>query len=169
LLFNNEIYGLTKGQVSPTSRPGTRSPSSPAGSVDRPVDPLRFALGAGARFVARSYDVAQSGLVETLRRARAHRGTSFVEILQNCIVYNDGIFDGVTAKAVAADAQIHVEHGRPLLFGAERQRGLRLDPRTLSLQSVVIGEDGVTEDDILVHDETNPVIAGLLAGLSGPA
>ena len=111
LLFNNEIYGLTKGQVSPTSRTGTRSPSSPKGSGDRPVNPLRFALGAGARFIARSYDVAQAELVETFKRARAHRGTSFVEILQNCIVYNDGIFDGVTSKAVAADAQVHVEHG----------------------------------------------------------
>jgi 2-oxoglutarate ferredoxin oxidoreductase subunit beta len=169
LLFNNEIYGLTKGQASPTSRIGTRSPSSPKGSGDRPVNPLRFALGAGARFVARSYDVAQAELVETFKRARAHRGTSFVEILQNCIVYNDGIFNGVTAKAVAADAQVHVEHGKPLLFGAERQRGLRVDPRTLELQAVTLGEDGVTEADILVHDETNPVIAGMLAGLSGPA
>jgi len=95
LLFNNEIYGLTKGQTSPTSRLGTRSPTTPEGSLDRPVHAVPFALGAGGRFIARSYDVAQRELVELFTRARAHTGTAFIEILQNCIVYNDGIYDGI--------------------------------------------------------------------------
>lgn len=168
LLFNNEIYGLTKGQMSPTSRLGTVSPSSPKGSSDRPVHALSFALGAGARFVARSYDVAQPHMIATLKRAHAHRGTSFVEILQNCIVYNADVFADITDKSVAADAQIHVTHGEPLKFGKDMGKGLRLDPRTLQLEAVTIGPDGVTEDDILVHDETNPVLAGLIANMAPP-
>ena len=126
LLFNNEIYGLTKGQYSPTSRPGMRSPSSPGGSLERPVSPAAFALGAGARFVARSVDTLQKHLVEVLKQAHANRGASFVEIFQNCIVYNDEVFAGFTDRSVAADAQIHVEDGKPLTFGADRRRGLRL-------------------------------------------
>ncbi len=168
LLFNNEIYGLTKGQMSPTSRMGTRSPSSPKGSADRPVNAVKFALGAGARFVARSYDVAQKHMVETLTRAHGHDGTSFVEILQNCIVYNDGVFEDVTDKKTAANAQVHVKHGEPLLFGEDNSRGLRLNPASLALEAVTIGEGGVTVEDIIVHDETNPTLAGLLAGLEGP-
>jgi 2-oxoglutarate ferredoxin oxidoreductase subunit beta len=99
LLFNNEIYGLTKGQYSPTSQTGTRSPSTPAGSVETPVSAAAFAFGAGARFVARSVDTMQKHLVEVLKRAQAHRGTSFLEIFQNCIVYNDEVFSGFTAKS----------------------------------------------------------------------
>ena len=167
LLFNNEIYGLTKGQVSPTSRLGTRSPSSPDGSGDRPVHALRFALGSGARFVARSYDVAQAHMVETLTQAHGFRGTSFVEILQNCIVYNDEVFAGVTDKKQGADHQIHVSHGEPLVFGKEKDRGLVFDMSTYSLKAVTIGHDGITEQDILVHDETNRVLAGLLADMDG--
>jgi len=169
LLFNNEIYGLTKGQASPTSRVGTVTPSSPAGSHDRPVHALSFALGAGARFVARSYDVNAAHMGPTLERAHAHKGTSFVEILQNCIVYNADIWDDVTDKKVAGEAQIHVEHGRPLIFGKENDKGLVLDTKSLSLKSVILGEDGVTEADILVHDETNKVLAGLLAAMDGHA
>ena len=122
LLFNNEIYGLTKGQYSPTSRPGTRSPSSPGGSLDQPVSPASFALGAGARFVARAIDT-QKQLVDVLKAAYDHRGASFVEIFQNCIVYNDEVFASFTEKNVAADAQLHVEHGKPLIFGADRPAG----------------------------------------------
>src|SRR5512132_70632 len=168
LLFNNEIYGLTKGQYSPTSRPGTRSPSSPGGSVEQPVSPALFALGAGARFVARAIDTLQKHLVEVLKQAYAHRGASFVEIFQNCIVYNDEVFAGFTAKSVAQDAQIHVEHGRPLLFAGGR-RGLRLAPGKLELQAVTIGEGGVTEAAILVHDETNRTLATMLAAMQPPA
>jgi 2-oxoglutarate/2-oxoacid ferredoxin oxidoreductase subunit beta len=168
LLFNNEIYGLTKGQYSPTSRTGTRSPSSPLGSVELPVVPALFALGAGARFVARAVDTQIPHLIATLKRAHAHRGASFVEIFQNCVVYNDGVFDEFTARAVAPERQLLAEHGRPLLFGRDNRRGLRLRPGSLDLQVVTVGEDGVTEADILVHDETSRTLATLLASLATP-
>ena len=129
LLFNNEIYGLTKGQYSPTSRLGTRSPSTPQGSVDAPVNATVFALGAGARFVARSVDTNQKHLPEMLKRAHAHRGASFLEIIQNCIVYNDGAFSGWTDKAAAADSQILVEHGEKLIFGKDGDKGPPSRPR----------------------------------------
>jgi 2-oxoglutarate/2-oxoacid ferredoxin oxidoreductase subunit beta len=162
ILFNNEIYGLTKGQYSPTSRRGTRSPSTPEGSVEHPVSPCAFALGAGARFVARAVDTLQPHLVGVLRRAHEHRGASFVEVIQNCVVFNDGVFDAFTAKDVAPDAQIHVEHGKPLIFGAGRDRGLRLKPGKLELEVVPLA------DDVLVHDQTNRVLAQLLATLEPP-
>ena len=168
LLFNNEIYGLTKGQYSPTSRLGTRSPSTPQGSVDAPVNATVFALGAGARFVARSVDTNQKHLPQVLKRAHAHSGASFVEIIQNCIVYNDGAFSGWTDRAAAADSQIQVEHGKKLVFGKDGDRGLRLDPGTLSLEVVGIGENGIGEDDILVHDETNRTLANLLGAMEHP-
>jgi 2-oxoglutarate ferredoxin oxidoreductase subunit beta len=165
LLFNNEIYGLTKGQFSPTSRLGTKSPSSPKGSVDHPVNAVRFALGSGARFVARAADVAQPHLVATLKRAHQNKGTSFVEILQNCIVFNKDVFADVTDKKTAADKQLLLEDGQPMIFGKDKNKGLKLNTETLALDVVSIGEDGVTEDDILVHDEKNLVVANLLAAL----
>jgi len=168
LLFNNEIYGLTKGQYSPTSRPGTKSPSTPGGSLDNPVSPCAFALGAGARFVARAIDTQQARLVETLKRAHAHRGASFIEIFQNCVVYNDGVFDDFIEKSVAPDKQIHVQHEQPLRFGADGRQGLRLVPGRLELEVVTVGENGVGENDLLVHDETNHALASLLAGLRPP-
>ncbi len=168
LLFNNEIYGLTKGQYSPTSRLGTRSPSTPLGSVDAPISACAFALGAGARFIARGIDTALKQLPGTLTRAHEHKGASFVEIFQNCIVYNDDVFASFTDKSVAADMQIHVEHGKPLIFGKDQNKGLRLNTKTLKLEIVVIGENGVTEDDILVHDETNRSLANLLVALQPP-
>ena len=169
LLFNNEIYGLTKGQYSPTSRVGTRSPSSPTGSLETPVSATAFALGAGARFVARAVDTAQAHLPEVLRRAHAHRGTSFVEIFQNCIVYNDGVHAAFTGRAAAADMQVLVEHGKPLVFGKDRDKGLRLKPGALALEVVRLGEDGVGEADILVHDERNHALAAMLTALQPPA
>ena len=168
LLFDNEIYGLTKGQYSPTSRTGTKSPSTPTGSLENPVSAARFALGAGARFVARAVDTEQKNLPGILRRAHDFRGTGFVEIFQNCIVYNDGVFEEFTARDVAGDRQVHVEHAEPLIFGKERDKGLRLDAATLSLEVVEIGKNGVGESDILVHDETNPALAALLAGMEPP-
>jgi 2-oxoglutarate ferredoxin oxidoreductase subunit beta len=168
LLFNNEIYGLTKGQYSPTSRQGTQSPSTPQGSIEHPVSACAFALGAGARFVARAVDTQQAQLVEVLKRAHAHRGASFVEIFQNCVVYNDGVFDDFTAKEVAPDAQLPVQHGQPLLFGKDKRRGLRLDPRRLALEVVTVGEGGVTAADVLIHDQTNRTLAGMLAALEPP-
>ncbi|PCJ60177.1 MAG: 2-oxoacid:ferredoxin oxidoreductase subunit beta [Rhodospirillaceae bacterium] len=168
LLFNNEIYGLTKGQASPTSRRGTRSPSTPMGSVDDPVSPAAFALGAGARFVARGIDTQQKLLPDLFLRAHAHAGASFIELFQNCIVYNDGVFNEFTEKTVAEDHQIHVAHGKPLRFGKDGNRGLRLKPASLDIEIVTIGENGVTEDDILVHDETNRNLANLLASMQPP-
>ncbi len=170
VLFNNEIYGLTKGQYSPTSRKGTKSPSTPQGSVEYPVSACGFALGAGARFVARSVDTLQSHLVGVLKRAHAHRGASFVEVMQNCVVFNDGVFEHFTGKDVAADNQIAVEHGKPLLFGAQRNRGLRLKPGKLELEVVTVGEgeNGVTSGDILVHDEANRALAQTLVTMEPP-
>jgi len=169
LLFNNEIYGLTKGQYSPTSRVGTRTPSTPGGSLDTPVSAGAFALGAGARFFARSVDTLQKHLPEVLKRAKAHKGASLVEIFQNCIVYNDGAFDGFTARDVAADRQLLLEHGKPMLFGKNTDKGLRLADRKLALEVVTLGENGITEADVLVHDETDRAMAGLLAAMQPPA
>lgn len=169
LLFNNEIYGLTKGQVSPTSKRGTLSPTTPRGSVSNPISPALVALGAGGRFVARSIDVSQAHLVEVIRKAHAHRGTSFVEIFQNCIVFNDGTFKDFTAREAAPGAQLQVEHGQPLLFGADRGRGIRMKPGTWQLEVVELGVEGITEEDVLVHDETDRTLATLLASLEPPA
>ena len=138
LLFNNEIYGLTKGQYSPTSRVGTRSPSTPFGSVDRPVTPCAFALGSGARFIARGIDVHKN-LPEVLKAAHAHRGASFVEIYQNCVVYNDDVFAGFTERDVAAEKQLWLKPGEKMLF-ADGTKGLALDVERLCLK-VVDGDD----------------------------
>ena len=168
LLFNNQIYGLTKGQYSPTSKRGTRSPSSPQGSVDNPVSAGAFAMGAGARFVARIVDIDLKRMPDLLKRARVHRGASFVEIFQNCVVYNDNVFGDFTDKEVADDRQLFVEHGQPLLFGEENEKGLRLDPKNLRLEVVEVGTNGVTVDDVLVHDETNRTLASLLIDMEPP-
>jgi 2-oxoglutarate ferredoxin oxidoreductase subunit beta len=159
LLFNNEIYGLTKGQASPTSRTGTKSPSTPFGSVDRPVNPCAFALGAGGCFIARTIDTAQKNIPTILKRAHAHKGTSFVEIYQNCIVYNDDVFAAFTDKKNAAGTQLWIEHGKPLLF-ANGTKGLRLNTATVELEVIDIVE-GATEV-VLIHDETNRMLAQLL-------
>ncbi len=169
LLFNNEIYGLTKGQVSPTSRVGTKSPTSPRGSIAHPLSPVAVALGAGARFVARAIDIDQKHLIEVFTAAHAHRGASFVEIFQNCPVYNDDVFHDFTDRANAPDTQLHVEHGKPLRYGKDGNRGIRIKPGALDVEAVVIGQDGVTEDDILIHDQTNKTLASLLGTLKPPA
>ena len=158
LLFNNEIYGLTKGQYSPTSRVGTRSPSTPLGSVDRPANPCAFALGSGARFVARAIDVHKN-LVGVLKAAYAHQGTAFCEIFQNCIVYNDDVFAPFTQKANAAGAQLWVEHGKPLLF-AGGTKGLVLNTATLTLDVVDVVDGDVSA--LVVHDQTNRSLAHML-------
>ncbi len=168
LLFNNEIYGLTKGQYSPTSRIGTRSPSTPRGSVDLPLSPSVFALGAGATFVARSVDTQQKHMPGVLQAAHAHKGASFVELFQNCIVYNDAVFDYFTDRSVVADQQIEVIHAEPLIYGKDRDKGLRLAAGGLGLETVTLGEDGVTEADLLVHDEGNRTLATLLAEMQAP-
>lgn len=168
LLFNNEIYGLTKGQFSPTSRVGTTSPSTPNGSIDLPLRPCTFAIGAGARFVARSIDTETKHMTPLLERAHEHKGASFVEIYQNCPVYNDGIFDYIKDKKNAAESRLLLENGSPMTFGSDNQKGIRLDAKTVCLEVVTIGEDGVTLEDIMVHDESSKVMAHMLAELQGP-
>jgi len=165
LLFNNEVYGLTKGQFSPTSRPGTRSPSSPGGSFDSPVSPGLFALGAGATFIARGIDVDKPGLGGVLTAAHAHHGTSFVEIYQNCIVYNDEVFSSFTARETAADTQLRVEHGEPLVFGEGGGKGLRFDVASMRLEVV---DAKANPGEVLVHDETNRTLAQLLLSMRAP-
>lgn len=168
MLFNNRIYGLTKGQYSPTSVLGQRSPSTPMGSVDAPIVPALFALGAGARFVARAIDTSVKTLADVLTEARDHRGASFVEILQNCPVFNDNTWEGVTSKDVASDTQLWVQHGQPLRFGANRDKGIRITDGGRSVEVVTVGEGGVPESEIAVHDETDRTLAFLLAQLSVP-
>ena len=165
LLFNNEIYGLTKGQFSPTSRPGTKSPSSPGGSFDAPISPGIFALGAGARFIARAIDTDKVGLGKVLEEVHANDGASFVEIFQNCIVYNEDVFSSFTDRATAADTQIRVEHGQPLLFGKDREKGLAFDIASMQLKVVdATAESGA----VITHDETNETLARLLLAMTGP-
>ncbi|HEX8642693.1 MAG TPA: 2-oxoacid:ferredoxin oxidoreductase subunit beta [Allosphingosinicella sp.] len=159
LLFNNEIYGLTKGQYSPTSRVGTRSPSTPYGSVDRSVSPCAFALGSGARFVARGIDVSKN-LVEVLKAAHGHKGAAFIEIFQNCIVYNDDVFAPFTAKENAGN-QLWLEAGKPMLF-AGGAKGITLDRERLCLKVVEV-EDGDWEAaGVIVHDPRNGSVAHML-------
>jgi 2-oxoglutarate ferredoxin oxidoreductase subunit beta len=165
LLFNNRIYGLTKGQYSPTSLVGIRTPSTPFGSIDRPVLPAAFALGAGGRFVARTVDTMSKHLGPMFERAHGYQGAAFIEILQNCPVFNDGTWDSVRATKVT-DAALILEHGKPMIFGDNK--GLRLRPGTLDLEIVTLGEDGITESDVLVHDETNDAMAFLLATMRTP-
>ena len=166
LLFNNRIYGLTKGQYSPTSEFGKVTKSTPYGSVDYPFNPLTLALGAQASFVARSLDVEQKHLQEVLKRGHDHRGASFIEILQNCNIYNDGVWNDLTDKETKADRQLVLEHGKPLIFGKERNRGIRLSG--LKLEEVKLGEGGVTESDLLVHDETNLALAFIVGQMQPP-
>jgi 2-oxoglutarate ferredoxin oxidoreductase subunit beta len=153
LLFNNKIYGLTKGQYSPTSEVGKKAKSTPYGSVDRPFLPLSLALGAEATFVARSVDVFQPHLKATLKKAAAHKGTVFIEILQNCNIFNDGAWDALTEKDVRDDHTIALEHGQPLIFGKKKDKGIRM--KGLELEVVALG-NGVTEKDLVVHDERSP-------------
>jgi 2-oxoglutarate ferredoxin oxidoreductase subunit beta len=126
LLFNNEIYGLTKGQYSPTSRVGLKTKATPYGSVDRPFDPIALALGAGATFVARTIDTHQKHMEEVFLAAAAHRGTAFVEIFQNCVIFNDGVFDEVAEKKVRPERTIELRAGEPMVYGAARDKGLRI-------------------------------------------
>ncbi|MCB0999740.1 MAG: 2-oxoacid:ferredoxin oxidoreductase subunit beta [Acidimicrobiales bacterium] len=165
LMFNNRIYGLTKGQYSPTSEVGKVTKSTPMGSIDPPFNPLAVALGAEASFVARTHDLDRKHMIETFRAAHDHRGASFVEIFQNCNVFNDGAFDEVTGREHRPANLIDLKHGEPIRFGPDRERG------------VVMGSDGqlrivdvaeVGEDAILVHDahRVDPSLAFALARLS---
>jgi 2-oxoglutarate ferredoxin oxidoreductase subunit beta len=165
LLFNNEIYGLTKGQYSPTSRVGTRSPSSPDGSIDTPLLPGRLALGAGARFFARAIDTDKVGLGEVLEEAYAFDGAAMTEIFQNCIVYNEDVFADFTDRKTAADTQLRLRHGEPMLFGADNEKGIGFNMETFSLEVVDAKKD---PGRVLRHDEKNRVLAQMLVELDIP-
>ncbi len=153
LLFNNRIYGLTKGQYSPTSEMGKKAKSTPYGSLDRPFNPLSVALGVEATFVARSVDIFQPHLKGVLKKAAAHSGSAFVEVLQNCNIFNDGAWESLTDKGLRDDHTISLEHGQPLVFGKDGDKGIRR--KGLELEVVTLG-NGVTEEDLVVHDERNP-------------
>jgi 2-oxoglutarate ferredoxin oxidoreductase subunit beta len=153
LLFNNRIYGLTKGQYSPTSEIGKKAKSTPFGSVDRPFAPLALALGAGATFIARSVDVMQPHLKTTLKRVASHKGTAFTEILQNCNIFNDGAWDAIAEKDVRDDHILFLEHGKPLIFGKTKDKGIRQNG--FDIEVVTLGE-GAVAADLLVHNEQHP-------------
>jgi 2-oxoglutarate ferredoxin oxidoreductase subunit beta len=165
LLFNNQIYGLTKGQYSPTSEVGKVTKSTPFGSIDQPFNPLSLALGAEATFVARTHDMDRKHMTETFRRAHAHQGSSFVEVYQNCNVFNDGAFSAVTAKEARSSMLIDLEHGEPIRFGADNEQGVVLNARG-ELEVVAVADVG--EDRLLVHDEhrQDPSLAFALSRLA---
>jgi 2-oxoglutarate/2-oxoacid ferredoxin oxidoreductase subunit beta len=167
VLFNNQIYGLTKGQYSPTSPLGKVSKSTQVGSVDNPMLPLSVALGCEATFVARSIDVNIKHLGMVLKRAAEHKGTSFVEVYQNCNVFNDGAFEWATGRDTKADSVVEIEHGKPLIFGKNRDKGIRLNGMQLE---VVELNKGIQEDDLLFHDEKmqEPTLAYLLSRMRHP-
>jgi len=168
VMFNNQIYGLTKGQYSPTSELGKVTKSTPFGSLDHPFNPLSVAIGAEASFVARTHDMDRAHMIETFRRAHEHKGAAFVEVYQNCNVFNNGAFEGITAKSARDDMLIPLRHGEPIRFGSEGQWGVVLDAQR-GAQIVEVAEVG--EDALLVHDETrtDPGVAFMLSRLSrGP-
>ena len=172
LLFNNRVYGLTKGQFSPTSFPGQISRSTPFGSVLEPLNPLTMAIAANASFVARAVDTQADSLGEILHRAAAHKGSVFVEIYQNCHVFNDGVFDYAKDKKTRADHVVELKHGAPLIFGRDRDRGLRQNGFGLEVVRLGKGDggDGITEADLVHHDEfaPEPTLAHLLAAMRHP-
>lgn len=160
LLFNNEIYGLTKGQFSPTSHQGLKTKSSPFGVIDQPFNPLSLALGSGATFVSRTMDREPKNMRHVLLEAQKHKGTSFVEIYQNCIIFNDGVFDDFTNKNTKDENNLYLEHGSPLKFGKDLSKTIILD----GLTPKIINTDEITdESQIWIHDEGNIIKAQILA------
>ncbi len=164
LLFNNQIYGLTKGQYSPTSEFGKVTKSTPYGSVDHPFNPLLVALGAEASFVARTLDRDPKHMQAVIRRAAEHKGTSFVEIYQNCNVFNDGAFFAFTEKETKDDNVIAIEHGKPMIFGKEKDKGIKLDGFTPTVVSLKDGKHSVS--DLIVHNEKDTMLSFILARMS---
>ena len=160
LLFNNEIYGLTKGQFSPTSQLGLKTKSSPFGVIDQPFNPLSLALGSGATFVSRTLDREPKSLREVLLEAQKHKGTSFVEIYQNCVIFNDGVFDEFTNKATKEEANLYLENGKPLKFGKDLSKGIILE--NFEPKIIDITED-TDESKLWIHDETSILKAQILA------
>lgn len=168
LIFNNKIYGLTKGQYSPTTPKGSKTKTSPDGTIENPFRPGELTMGAQGTFFARLIDKEPKVIKQVLVDAAFHKGTSVVEILQNCIIFNNAVHEKITGKDVKDDRTIFVEHGKPLIFGKERDKGLVLNGNNLKV--VKIGEDGITEKDILVHDAKceNPNMHYMLARMNYP-
>jgi len=169
LLLNNRIYGLTKGQYSPTSEFGKTTKTTPLGSIDRPFSPVALALGAGAGFVARTLDADLKHLSMVLKRAALHKGTAFVEILQSCVVFNDQAHKALVDRATRPDAAVYLEHGKPLVFGSARNKAIRRadwEPEVFT-----VGQNGSSESDALVHDESaaHGGLAYFLSQLEQPA
>ena len=160
LLFNNEIYGLTKGQFSPTSQLGLKTKSSPFGVIDQPFNPLSLALGSGATFVSRTLDREPKSLREVLLEAQKHKGTSFVEIYQNCVIFNDGVFDEFTNKATKEEANLYLENGKPLKFGKDLSKGIILENFEPKIIDITENTD---ESKLWIHDETSILKAQILA------
>ncbi|MBC8196740.1 MAG: 2-oxoacid:ferredoxin oxidoreductase subunit beta [Candidatus Marinimicrobia bacterium] len=163
LMFNNRIYGLTKGQYSPTSEPGKKTKSSPMGSLDYPFNPPSLALGAGATFVARSLDREQKHLHGVLQKAYEHKGTSYVEIYQNCNIFNNGAFSDLTERETKMETQLQLDHGQPMIFGKDKNKGLRLNGSQFEI--IDIGSQ-FSKDDILVHNKKDKNLALLLSDLT---
>ncbi|MGC6507092.1 MAG: 2-oxoacid:ferredoxin oxidoreductase subunit beta [Myxococcota bacterium] len=168
LLFNNRIYGLTKGQYSPTSEENKITKSTPMGSLDHPVEPCRFALGSDATFVARSADIFVAHLREMLRETHKHQGCSFLEIYQNCNIFNDKAFDTFTGIKNRAAAVVYCKHGEPLIYGSKKVgfKGLKLNGQ-FNIEMVELEDENQT-DGLLIHDETNPILANMLVNLAPP-
>jgi 2-oxoglutarate ferredoxin oxidoreductase subunit beta len=168
ILFNNQIYGLTKGQYSPTSLEGQVTKTSPYGTIEPPFSPGELAIGAKGKFFARAIDNNVSLTTAILTEAARFEGASLVEVLQNCVIYNDKAHAYISDKALKEDRQLIVEHGKPMIYGVERNKGLVLDG--LKLKTVTIGENGITEADILVHDahDPDPVLHQMLVSLTFP-
>ncbi|MEI6156190.1 MAG: 2-oxoacid:ferredoxin oxidoreductase subunit beta [bacterium] len=154
IMFNNRIYGLTKGQASPTSPIGKKTKSTPLGTIETPIIPLNLVAAAEASFIARSVDTHSEHLQEMMQRAGEHSGAAFLEVLQNCNIFNDGAWRDFTDKSVKEDRMLVLKHGEPMIFGAEKNKGIRLNG--LRPEVVTIGENGVSVADLWVHDETDP-------------
>lgn len=169
VLFNNRIYGLTKGQYSPTSLPGTKTKSSPMGTVEQPLNPMSVALAAEATFVARSVDTEIKHLGEILKQAAQHKGASFVEVFQNCNIFNDGAWEHVKNPATKKDHTLMLEHGKPMIFGTENDKGIRFNPQTILPEVVQLG-NGISEADLVVHNESrdDATLAYLLSRVTFP-
>ena len=168
ILFNNRIYGLTKGQYSPTSEFGKKTKSTPSGTIDYPINPLSLAIASESTFVARSIDIDVKHLGAMVEAAAKHKGISFIEVYQNCNIFNDGAFDHFAERTVRSDRVLYLEHGKPMVFGKNREKGIRMNGALPEI--VTLGENGVTENDLLVHDIylKDPSVAFMLARMEQP-
>ncbi len=168
ILFNNRIYGLTKGQYSPTSEFGKKTKSTPSGTIDYPINPLSLAIASESTFVARSIDIDVKHLGAMVEAAAKHKGISFIEVYQNCNIFNDGAFDYFAERTVRSDRVLYLEHGKPMVFGKNREKGIRMNGALPEV--VTIGENGITENDLLVHDIhlNDPSVAFMLARMEQP-